>query len=400
MNIFYKFYCRAFQTGFKLAIPILPYREPKVFDNTRTFVQKFHSEGITRVLVVTDEFIAGSRLMEELKDALDKSGMEYVVYSKTVPNPTCANVHQAAELYRAHGAQGIIALGGGSSMDCAKIVGAVIAKPKKSIGKMKGILRILKKTPPLAAIPTTAGTGSEVTVAAIITDEKTHHKFPISDFCLIPDYAVLDAKLTVSLPQKLTATTGMDALTHAVEAYIGRSTTKKTRKQSEQAVKLVFDNILTAYNEPENMTARENMLKAAYLAGCAFTVSYVGYCHGAAHALGGKYNTPHGLANAVLLVPTLEMYGECVHKKIKRLAVAAGLCGNDVSDEQAFKMFNSKILQLNSSMSIPKTLPEIKEQDLEELCKHASKESNPLYPVPKLYNAKGLEKLYRSVMEE
>ena len=172
-------------------------------------------------------------------------------------------------------------------MDCAKGVGARIAQPNKPINKMRGLLRVHRLLPLLIAVPTTAGTGSEVTLAAVITDDETHYKYPINDFVLIPRFAVHDPEFTRGLPASITGQTGMDALTHAVEAFIGRSTTPYTRKMARQAVQLIHDNLLEAYEYGDDMRARRNMLSAAYKAGVAFTRSYVGYVHAIAHSLGG-----------------------------------------------------------------------------------------------------------------
>ena len=243
-------------------------------------------------------------------------------------------------MYLDNDCQAIIGFGGGSSMDCAKATAARIAKPHQSLAQMKGILKVHKKLPLLIAIPTTAGTGSETTLAAVITDAKTRHKYAINDFPLIPRYAVLDPKVTLSLPPFITATTGMDALTHAVEAYIGNSTTPGTRKNALDAVRLIFENLDTAYTDGQNIEARRNMLRASYFAGCAFTKSYVGYVHAVAHSLGGKYNVPHGLANAVILPMVLETYGDSITHKLRNLAVAAGLCDKNEDDKTASRMLS------------------------------------------------------------
>ena len=258
-------------------------------------------------------------------------------------------------------------------------------------------MKIRRKLPPLFAIPTTAGTGSEVTLAAVITDAETHHKYTLMDFNLIPHYAVLDANVTLTLPPKLTATTGMDALTHAVEAYIGRSTTKQTRKYALEATRLIFNNIKKAYDNGQDKIARANMLKAAYLAGVAFSKSYVGYIHAIAHSLGGQYNIAHGLANAVIMPIVLEDYGKSAYKKLHKLGIAAGVSNEQDINEIGAKKFITAIIELNASMGIPEKIKGIKKEDIPEMAKHADKEANPLYPVPKLYNAKELEKLYYKV---
>ena len=297
-------FCRIYQTAFRIVLPLLPYREPEIVDSCSGLDRILKKEKVNSVLIVTDKGIVENGLTVPITEVLESMGMDYAIYDQTRPNPTVHNVEDAYALYLENHCNCLIAVGGGSSMDCAKAVGARAVYPKKSIGKMKGILRVLRPLPTLIAIPTTAGTGSE-----------KQHKYALMSFPLIPHYAVLDPELTCSLPKSLTATTGMDALTHAVEAYIGRSTTRETRRLALDAVKLVFENIETAYQDGQNRTARGNMLQAAYKAGAAFSQSYVGYIHAVAHSLGGQYGTPHGLANAVIMPYVLKAYGKTAWKK-------------------------------------------------------------------------------------
>lgn len=392
-------FCRIYQTVFRIALPILPYREPEIVDSSAKLGAILKNQKIKSVLIVTDKGIVNNGLTAPVTDALNASGIRCTVYDNTRPNPTVDNVEAAYALYRANACDCLIAVGGGSSMDCAKAVGARAAYPKKSIGKMKGILKVLRPLPTLVAIPTTAGTGSETTLAAVITDSQKHHKYALMSFPLIPHYAVLDPALTDSLPRGLTATTGMDALTHAVEAYIGRSTTKETRQLALDAVKLVFENIEAAYQDGQNRIARENMLHAAYKAGVAFSKSYVGYIHAVAHSLGGQYGTPHGLANAVIMPYVLAAYGETVYKKLHRLGIAAGVCTAEQTDREAAEIFITKIKELNRKMGIPDKLEGIKASDIPAMAKNAEKEANPLYPVPKLMTAKELERFYYQVAD-
>lgn len=394
MNIAYKIFCRAFQAAFRLALPVLPYREPEIVNSCSALTNVFAKEKIRSVLVVTDKGIVNNGLVAPLEKVLSESGVKFTVYSDTQPNPTVRNVEAAFDLYRENNCDCLIAVGGGSSMDCAKAVGARVAYPKKTIGQMKGVLRILRSLPTLIAVPTTAGTGSEVTLAAIITDSEKQHKYALMSFPLIPHYAVLDASLTYSLPPHLTATTGMDALTHAVEAYIGRSTTKETRRLALEAVKLVFDNIELACRDGRNHRARENMLHAAYKAGIAFSKSYVGYIHAVAHALGGQYGTPHGLANAVIMPYVLEAYGESAHVKLHRLGVVAGVCCENESDKAGAEKFIEAIRALNKSIGIPNKLAGIRREDIPVMAAHAAREANPLYPVPKLMTKNELAEFY------
>lgn len=400
MNKLRKAYCRTFQTVFKIALPFLPYRKPKILSSVKEIPGILEKYRCQRPLIITDAGIRSHGLTKRLEKALSQQGLPYFIYDETVANPTTANVADAVEMYYSNYCDAIIGFGGGSSMDCAKAVGARIAKPHQPLSKMKGILKVRRRLPLLIAIPTTAGTGSETTLAAVITDAETRHKYAINDFPLIPRYAVLDPKVTISLPPFVTATTGMDALTHAVEAYIGNSTTPDTRRDALRAVKLIFENLDTAYTDGSNVEARKNMLKASFYAGCAFTKSYVGYVHAVAHSLGGEYNVPHGLANASLLPFVLEAYGPSIHKKLYRLALEAGIAKADTPFEKAAADFIQAIKEMKKRFDIGDTVKEIREQDIPKLSHYADKEANPLYPVPVLMDAQELEQFYRTLMED
>ncbi len=394
-----KIYCRTFQGIFKYALYLMPWRKPKLISGENSFdemAEIIKSKGYDTVLIVTDQMIMKLKLIDPLIEKLKERQINVVIYDKTVPNPSTANIEEAYLLYKDKSCKALIAFGGGSPMDCAKGVGIKIVKPDKSIDQMKGLLKVRKRLPNLFAIPTTAGTGSEATLAAVISNKDTHEKYPINDFVLIPTYAILEPKLTVGLPKHITSTTGMDALTHAVEAYIGwHSTTKETALMSKKAVKLIFDNIKIAYDESNNLEARMNMQLAAHYAGIAFTRSYVGYVHSMAHALGAIYNTPHGLANAVLLPYLLDEYGKSAYAPLSRLADVVGIEGSN--QEEKAKLFIQAIKDLNAYMQIPSTL-EIKEEDIPVLSKKADKEGNPLYPVPKLMDSEEIAAVYKKVM--
>lgn len=401
MTKLYKFYCRAYQGMMRAAVAVLDWSEPQLIKGAGS-VKKLPGVvkglGIDRVLIVTDGGLTKLGLLNPLYEACEKAGVEYYVYDGTQPNPTIDNVEQARNIYLKNACQGIIAFGGGSPMDCAKATGARLARPRKSITQMRGQLKVLKKLPPLFAVPTTAGTGSETTVAAVITNPETHEKYAVNDTVLRPKYAVLDAELTTGLPKHITSTTGMDALTHAVEAYIGKSNTKGTKAAAEKATKLIFENLLAAYENGNNLDARGNMLEASYLAGVAFTRAYVGYVHAVAHNLGGLYGTAHGLANAVILPYVLEYYGDKIYPQLARLAECAGIVTTEASDEQKAKLFIAEIKQFNERMGIPKGFDMIKPEDIPLLAKRALKEANPLYPVPKIMCLEECEKLIKSLI--
>ena len=397
MNFLFKTYCRIYQLAFKIAMPILPYRNPSIFESVTDIPQILIKENKTRVLICTDKGIVNAGLLSKLTYSLKENNIEYFIYDKTTPNPQSNQVLEAYNMYVENNLSAIIAIGGGSPMDLAKIVGAKVRRPKLPISKMKGILKIRRKLPLLIAIPTTSGTGSEVTIAAVITDSDTHLKYPINDFCLIPNYAILDSSLTLGLPPHITSTTGMDALTHAIEAFIGGSTTKETRDYSLKSIKLIVDNIKTCYFNPSNIEARKNMLIASHYAGIAFSKSYVGYVHAIAHTLGGKYNIPHGLANATILPIMLEQYGKSIYKKLKTIAVYTNITESSDTEEVASQKLISWIYNTNKEMNIPRYINDINLDDVDELANIASKEANPLYPVPKLYDKNELKDIYKII---
>jgi len=395
-------YFRVYQSVFRAVSKLLPWREPVLIEgeNSITRLPKYiKDEGIDNVLIVTDGVITSLGLMDGLLKGLAEESVHYTIYDKTVPNPTVDNIEEALALYHSNHCRGIIAFGGGSPMDCAKGVGARVARPNKSVSQMKGVLKIRKRIPTLFAVPTTAGTGSEATLAAVISNRETHEKYPINDTSLIPHYAVLDPALTLGLPPHITSTTGMDALTHAVEAYIGRSNTDFTRKLSRDAVTLIFENLYTAYSDGSDLNARKNMQKAAYFAGVSFTRAYVGYIHAVAHTLGGFYGTPHGLANAVLLPIVLEYYGESVHGPLSELSDLTGISSPEDSIKEKSDKFIRAIRELNTKMKIPLKIQGIKEEDIPIMVDRAYKESNPLYPVPRIFSKADFVNIFRMIKE-
>jgi alcohol dehydrogenase len=398
----YKVYCRTFQGVMKTTSYFISWREPELLvgeNSLSKLPKRIKSQNIESVLIVTDQGIVSVGLIDEFLEALRKEKIKFVVYDKTVPNPTIDNIEEALKLYHSNHCSGIVAFGGGSPLDCAKGVGARVARPNKSIPQMKGILKILKKMPPLFAIPTTAGTGSEATIAAVVSNSDTHEKYALMDPSLLPHVAVLDPLLTVNLPPHITAATGIDALTHAVEAYIGRGNTKKTKIYSIEAVKLIFDNLYEAYSNGTNIMARKNMQKAAYLAGMAFTRAYVGYVHAIAHTLGGFYSVPHGLANAVILPYVLDYYEDSVYQPLSELADLVGLSQPGDTIEQKARKFIDAIKELNERLEIPKKISGIIDNDISVMVDRAFKEANPLYPVPKILSKEDLNTLYQQIKE-
>lgn len=397
MNSFYKLYCRTFQGVFRVLLPVFPYRKQKVYDSVTCIPEILLGKNKKSVLLVVDGAVHRLGLTKRLEGLLTENGIRYAVYEQNTPNPTIDDIEAALQVYRNSGAQAILAVGGGSAMDCAKVTGARVVRPGLPVEKMEGILKILLPLPLFIAVPTTAGTGSETTIAAVITDSKTHHKYPICDFPLAPAAAVLETDMTLGLPPFVTATTGLDALTHAVEAYIGRSADRLTRQRSEEAVRLIHKYLQRCVRNGADREARQGMLRAAYLAGGAFSRSYVGYIHGIAHSLGGQYGIAHGLANAAILPQFLEIYGSACHKKLARLARNAGIV-TETDDEKAAKAFIHWVYEMNAEFGIPLTFPQIRQEDIPAMAANADRECNPLYPVPVLMGREELAVVYEQLM--
>lgn len=395
MNVFYKAFCRTYQFVMKIAANFLPFRQPEILEGLEKVPEQIEKLGIASVLIVTDDVLHNKlHLIDGLKEGLEAKGIKYAVYDKTVPNPTIDNIEEGVALYKENGCNALIAFGGGSPMDCAKGIGCRIARANKEIPKMKGVLKVMKKLPVIFAVPTTSGTGSEATLAAVISNSETHEKYAINDPVLIPKYAVLDPSLTLKLPKHITSTTGMDALTHAVEAYIGSSNTELTKAMAIKATKLIFENLKNAYDNGEDIKARRNMQLASYYAGVAFTRAYVGNVHAIAHTLGGFYGVPHGLANAVILPHILDFYGEKAYVKLSELANAVGIKG---TTEAKAKQFIQAVKDMNAYMNIPTTIDGIKEEDIPTMVERAFKEANPLYPVPKIMSKEDFTAMYHEI---
>ncbi len=388
---------------FRIATKFLNWAPPRVFSgagSVKDLPEFIRDKNLSRVLVVTDKGLMSLHLLDGLFAGLEKTGIKYFVYDETQPNPTINNIEDARQKYIDNNCEAVIAFGGGSPMDCAKVAAARVVAPGKSVRKMRGVLKVPKTLPPLFAVPTTAGTGSETTIAAVVTDPDTHEKYAINDPKLRPKYAVLDPELTVGLPKHITSTTGMDALTHAIEAYIGHSNTTETEMNAELAVKLIFENLERAYADGSDLEARENMLFASHYAGIAFTRAYVGYVHAIAHNMGGMYGVPHGLANAIILPYVLEYFGSSAYKRLAKLSDIAGTGKDGMTDEQKAKALIAEIKAMNARMNIQSTLPQIKDEDIPTLAQRAFKEGNPLYPVPKIMSKPEFEAIIKKIKGE
>ena len=390
---------RIYQAVFSLGLHVVPFRLPEYIDGPGSskqlpaFLQKKNCDD---VLIVTDRGLMQLGLLNPVLEALDQAGIRYTCFSDLGPNPTTDNVEAGYQAYTQNSCKCLVAFGGGSPMDCAKAIGARVAHPNRSVPQMQGTFRVLKKIPPLFAIPTTSGTGSETTVSSVITESATHRKAAMNDSFLIPKYAILDPELTQGLPPFITATTGIDALCHAVESYLNHTyNTKIENDMAKKAIKLIYDNLLTVYEDGKNLEARQNMQYAALYAGRSFTRGCVGHVHAIGHALGGFYGVPHGLAMSVLLPYVLRKFGAAIHKPLAELADLCGIPGED--DTQKAEAFLAWIDEISQTMGIPTKLDMIRDEDIGQIITWARKEAYPLYPVPVIWTREDFRQVIEAV---
>ena len=393
-----KVYCRVFQAVMKVGNYFMGYRMPEYIEGPGSiarlpeFMKKNGASDEENVLVVTDANLMKLGLLDKMLASLTEAGFEYVVFSDIAVNPTSANVEDGYKLSVDNKCKCIVAFGGGAPMDCAKAVAAKAVHPNKTVAQLQGLLKVHKKIPLFFAIPTTSGTGSETTVAAVITDSETHHKASINDPAILPKYAILDPELTKGLPPFVTATTGMDALCHAVEAYTNHTYNTKLEDQlAKDAVKLIYENLLVAYKDGSNLEARQNMQRASFYAGRAFTRGCVGYVHAVGHTLGGLYGVAHGLAMSIILPHVMRQFGSAVWDKLADLADVCGIGG--ATNEEKANNFIAWIEQAKRDMDIPVGANMIQDKDIDQMIAWAMKEANPLYPVPVVWGKEDFQKL-------
>lgn len=358
---------------------------------------RVRARGVSKVLVVTGSTVRTLPQFAGLLEALRAEGVACTVFSGVQANPTIENVEAARAAYLAAGCQGVIAFGGGSPMDCAKVAAARVTNDKPVLA-MAGLFKLRRALPPLFAVPTTAGSGSEVTVAAVITDPARRAKFAVADPRLVPKVAVLDPELMAGLPPAVTAATGMDALTHAVEAYVGVAGTALTDARAEEAVRLVRDSLERAYRNGADMEARGRMALASFRAGQAFTKASVGYVHAVAHKLGGLYGVPHGRANAIVLPAMLDFYGPAARNKLARLATLCGLGAPGDGPAGLAAAFIAWVRAMNRAMDIPDAVAELRPEDIPAVAQAALAEGNPMYPVPRIMDRAQCEALLRGLL--
>lgn len=350
---------------------------------------------LTHYMIVTTPGFIKRGTLQSFFDALNQKDIQYSIFHDVKPDPEISDVEKLKEMYIKDGCQALIAIGGGSVIDCSKAALACIQMNNLDVKTVLHTGRVSKPLPLLIAVPTTAGTGSEVTAGAVITDPIKKRKYALSHLFLIPKYAVLDSSLLVSLPSNMTAYTGMDALTHAIEAYINCFNNRKTNEYALCAIKSIFQYLVPSFEDGLNKHYRLELLEASYNAGVAISNNYVGYVHAIAHGIGGMYHLQHGMINATILPIVLEVYGSAVVSKLAKIADVVGITG--ATDQDKSMQFIQKLKDLNQIFSIPTSIPEIQEEDIHYLAIGAEKEGNPSYPTPVTWNVEQFEKVIRKI---
>ncbi len=353
--------------------------------------------GHNKILIVTDSIISKLGLLNDLTDALKAGGAQFVVFDEITPDAPIPLIEKGIDFYKEHDCDAIVAFGGGSSMDASKAIAVAVANPKP-LRQLAGYFKGLRSPVKIYAVPTTAGTGSEVTVAAVISDPETHKKLVIVDPRMVPKMAALDPTLMTGLPPHITAATGIDALTHAIEAFVGNWTTDYSDGMALSAVGLIFENLRVAYNDGKNLAAREKMALASTYAGFAFTRANVGYVHAIAHQFGGLYHTPHGLANAIMLPYVLKYSSPAITGRLAQLALRARVGTEAESEDELAQKFLDAVDQLNRDLGIPTYLAALKESDIPELAKAACHEAHTGYPVPRYMTQEVCEGIIRQAL--
>ena len=374
------------------------YMQPKMIKGEHALldlVDVLKEKHLTHYMIVTTPGFIKRGTLQSFFDALNQNDIQYSIFHDVKPDPDISDVEMLKEMYIKDGCQALIAIGGGSVIDCSKAALACVQMKKLDVTTVLHTGRVSKQLPLLIAVPTTAGTGSEVTVGAVITDPIKKRKYAISHLFLIPKYAVLDSSLLVSLPTKMTAYTGMDALTHAIEAYINCFNNRKTNEYALCAIKSIFQYLVPSFENGLNKHYRLELLEASYNAGVAISNNYVGYVHAIAHGIGGMYHLQHGMINATILPIVLEEYGSAVVGKLAKIADVVGITGT--TDQDKSKQFIQKLKDLNQIFSIPTSIPEIQEEDIHYLAIGAEKEGNPSYPTPVTWDVEQFEKVIRKI---
>jgi len=412
--------------GLKVAVKFIPQNQPIIFsgqNSSLSLAQLIIDQGALRVLIVTDSILNNLGIADDICQRLRQQNVEVIIFDKVTPDPNENIVENGIRTIRQHNCDLVLGIGGGSSLDAAKMI-AVLAvsgqsklalntrstncldsQPQniKSVKDVAGILKIKQRGLPLFLLPTTSGTGSEVTMAAVITDSFTETKSLVISPHIMPIATALDPILMQGMPAKITADTGFDALTHAIEAYLSTHANEQTNLYALCAIKLIFKSLPSAYQNGSDLAARESLALASCYAGLAFTKAGLGYVHAISHQLGAKYHLPHGMTNAVILPHVLEFNLTVSQARLSVLAKA--ISGpeqsarlKEMDQAKQAEYFLEKVRELQQSVNIEQTISAINLEDLESIAKGALKEAHYLYPVPKYLTLNQCKSLLRKLM--
>ncbi len=396
----YSFFCRVSQAFYRMIAHFLPWSEPKLIKGKGSISMlpgKIKNAGFRNVLLITDSGVKSAGHVDTFLKLMDDEFLKCSVYSETSQNPSINNVNDALEVYDKNECEAIVALGGGSVLDCAKVVAAKIAKPNSDIKDLKAIFLAKKSLPTVFAVPTTAGSGSEASSMAVIFDTEQHKPYLINDVSLVPPHALLDATLTTTTPQYLTATLGISALGLALEVFVCKANTPRTKKLSKKAIKLIFENLLTAYTTPTNYVARENMQLAAYYAGIAYTRTNLGYISTISHVLGAFCKMPTAFAASVALPHVIEYYGADVFTPLAELADLIGVGSIDDTVRKRAEKFVAELKLMNEQLDIPQQIQNVREKDISSMVATTISYTGPFCPVPEVLTKYELEELLEKI---
>jgi alcohol dehydrogenase class IV len=376
-------------------VKTVPFPKPTLFTgpgSSLELCEAIAQMGTGRILIVTDRMLVKIGLLEDILAALEALDVRAAIYDGVEPDPSIEQIEAGLKVYKRERCHAILAVGGGSSIDAAKIIAARVTNDKP-VAKMEGFFRVFHAIAPLYAVPTTAGTGSEVTIAAVVSDRAAHKKMSVIDPKLVPQMAALDGSLMTGLPPAITAATGMDALTHAVEAYLSANALPETDGYALAATGLIMDNLPKAVSKGKDLEARQRMAMASYYAALAFTRAGVGYVHAISHQLGARYHTPHGLGNAIVLPYVLEYSKRSCTRRLAKLAEVAGLRRKGDRAPQLADRFIEHIREMNEAFGIPDSLEALDPNDVPAIAEAALKEAHFTYAVPRYMDQQTCERL-------
>lgn len=375
-----------------------PAQKPMVFSGAGSTLQLADlmiAASYKKPLLITDGFLLKEGMIDSFIDHVKENGCELTIFSDVQPNPTLEQVEKAHAISRQNNCDAVFAIGGGSVIDVSKVVAAA-SSSKRSIEKLAGILKVKQAPLPFYVVPTTSGSGSEVTNAAVISDTQTHKKQFFVDPKYVPLATALDPDILKTLPPKMTAAVGLDALTHALEAFTSRNNFPDTDRDASIAIKLLFKYLPAVYSDGNNLKAREMVAQASFLAGYAFSKSSLGYVHGISHQISAHYNTPHGLANAILLPRVLRFNKEKCAKRFARLETMLSEGATTGDTTVLAQRFIERVDDLTKTLEIPTQLPELQQSDFTKIAKDALCEAWMSYAVPKVMRKKDVEAILHS----